>query len=466
MLITFNEFCDNSDRYLSEAAKGQQGAGANSKGVAFETGLTAALHHQGKHAEMHPNDDGMTAEQAWNHHYKNLSPEEQKKLTNSLPSSAEALRNALHSRFGIHPKNKINIHWTSKPGQLARSTGHEEDHDNPGDILIHDPKTNQHVSVSLKYGDKPGLRSPGYEDLHKMAKMDIDHDAENDFRQDLIKLGGKTISGDSAKSRHNAFRAAEKNPKAAKTIEAINKRSLEYRKERMGKLTAGLNNNLNHEEKTMVARRLLNAEKTKTPMLKLNTHPTKGPHISDPAAEFENLKSKVRNWRFEHNGMYVALKAEDHEGNVHHIANIGLKHNSSPMTHLVGNVSGASGYQQLLDREVRKTGTKPIGDGDAATNPTPAQKKAAATKAKPAPKPTSSSAPAPTPTAPVNKPAAAAKKVKTFKSVADAPTASKSTTPQSKYDYQNARGQDLGKLSKGGDKDAVKEIERRKKIAK
>ena len=464
MLITFNEFCDNSDRYLSEAAKGQQGAGANSKGVAFETGLTAALHHQGKHAEMHPNDDGMTAEQAWNHHYKNLSPEEQKKLTNSLPSSAEALRNALHSRFGIHPKNKINIHWTSKPGQLARSTGHEEDHDNPGDILIHDPKTNQHVSVSLKYGDKPGLRSPGYEDLHKMAKMDIDHDAEHDFRQDLIKLGGKTISGDSAAARHKSFRDAEKNPKAAKAIDAINKRSLEYRKERMGKLTTGLNNNLNHEEKTMVARRLLNAEKTKTPMLKLNTHPTKGPHISDPAAEFENLRSKVRNWRFEHNGMYVALKAEDHEGNVHHIANIGLKHNSSPMTHLVGNVSGASGYQQLLDREVRKTGTKPIGDSEASTTPPPAT-----TQKKPVVKP----ATAPAPTSSVNATkattttAAATKKVKTFKSVADAPASSKpvAKTP-SKYDYQNARGQDLGKLSKGGDKEAVKEVERRKKIAK
>ncbi len=460
MLITFNEFCDNSDRYLSEAAKGQQGAGANSKGVAFETGLTAALHHQGKHAEMHPNDDGMTAEQAWNHHYKNLSGEEQKKLTNSLPASAEALRNALHSRFGIHPKNKINIHWTSKPGQLARSTGHEEDHDNPGDILIHDPKTNQHVAVSLKYGDKPGLRSPGYEDLHKMAKMDIDHDAEHSFRSDLIKLGGKTITGDTAAARHKSFREAESNPKAAKVIDAINKRSLEYRKEKMGNLTTGLNNNLNHEEKTMVARRLLNAEKTKTPMLKLNTHPTKGPHISDPAAEFENLKSKVRNWRFEHNGMYIHLKAEDHEGNVHHIANIGMKHNSSPMTHLVGNVSGASGYQQLLDREVRKPGASATTTSSSAPQPTTPAKKAAPAKA---PAPSSTAAP----TTSVNKPkAVAAKKVKPFKDVADAPATKKVAKPESEYDYLKARSQDLGKLSKSGDEKAVKEIERRKKVSK
>lgn len=375
MPVTFLEFLEDSDYYLTEAAKGGQGAAANSKGVAFETGLTAALHHEGKHAELHPNDEGMSAEQAYKHHMGKLPSEEQGNIKRAMKPSVEKLRQALHTAHGIDPKSKLTIHWTSKPGQLARSTGHEEDHNNPGDILVQDPKTKKHVAVSLKFGAKPGLRSPGLEDLHKMSGVPMDHDKIEQNRQELVKLGGKHTTGASAKERNDAFREAEKNPKAAKAVAAINKRSLEQRGELASKLAAGFNSNLSDEQKHAVVRRLLNAERTKTPVIKLHHDPKKGEtHISDPVAEFENLKPKIRNYRFEHKGMYIDLHAEDHEGNTYHLAKIGIKHNSSPMTHVVGNVTHADGYKKLLAKEVKKPGAATTNDAAA---PVPVKKTAA-----------------------------------------------------------------------------------------
>ena len=161
--------------FITEAAKGGQGAVAASKGVAYETALSRGLTHHGGFAEQHKDENGMTAEQAHGHTMAKLPEHEKKHIEKSIDPSVKAIRAHLAKEHGIPEKDPISVHWTSKPGQVAKTTGHAGDHSNPSDLVIHHGKSNKHVGLSLKFGSKPGLRSPGLEDLHKLAKAPMDH---------------------------------------------------------------------------------------------------------------------------------------------------------------------------------------------------------------------------------------------------------------------------------------------------
>ena len=181
-----------------------------------------------------------------------------------------------------------------------------------------------------------------------MAHTNLDKDKLESNKKELIHTGGEHITGKSASERNASFRAAEKNPKASVHIANINKKSLEHRSEIAGNLAHHFNK-LSHEDKHHAIKKLMNADETDTPVVKVHHDPKKGvTHISDPVAEFKHLHSKTKEYHFEHKGMYMNVHAIDKDGNKHHIAKIGIKHNSSPMTHVVGNVTHGPGYKKMV----------------------------------------------------------------------------------------------------------------------
>jgi hypothetical protein len=342
-MLTFKSF-------LTEMAKGEQGAKANSKGVAYETGLTAALNHNGKHPENHPDEAGMNAKEAHAHHMKSVEPEMQKKVKASISPSVNAIRDYMEKEHGIPKKNKLHLTWTAKKGQFAKTSKKEGDKENPGDMHAHDPKTGKSVGISAKFGGKPGLKSPGFEALHKLAGVKVDDEKQESNRKEIIKAGGKHIEGNTAEKRNESFRKAEKDPSKAKVVANINKKSQEHRAEIAGNLAAGFNKK-SHKEHEHIVRTLLNADKHATPVVKIHHDPTTGKtHISDPTGEFDKIHKNTKKYRFEHKGAYIHIHATHKDGTEHHIASVGIKNNSSPFTHTVGSVSSSGGYKKMLDK--------------------------------------------------------------------------------------------------------------------
>lgn len=337
-------------QHISEmAARGGQGAAANAKGVAFETALTRGLHHKGEFASHHPDENGMSPEQAHHHHMGYLTPAGQQEVHDAVKPSADALREHLEKHHGIPKKDKVGVYWTSKKGQLAKTTGNEKDIDNPGDLALHHEKTGKHISVSLKFGAKPGLRSPGLEDLHKMANIKVDDNTKDSHYKEIEHIGKKSglTNSKTADGRNKDFRAAEKAGSHTDSIKEINKKSLEHRSHVAGRLAEGFNN-LSHGDHKKVIRRLMNAESTNTPTVKLHYDTNKNKvHISDSAAEMDHVHHNTNHFKFEHRGMYVHIHAVDHKGDSHHIGTLGIKNNSSPYTHTVGNVSKGKGYDKF-----------------------------------------------------------------------------------------------------------------------
>jgi hypothetical protein len=342
----FIEECEDLNETLITEATG---SAANSQGVAFEAALTRELHHKGKFAESHPNEDGMSAEEAHRHHMNNLSQEMQLKVVSGAKAASKELRDHLHENGHYDRTEKLETTWTSKPGQLSRTVG-VDDPDNPSDIVLSTRDRSKHVGVSLKFGEKPGLRSPGVKDLSSMAGIKHFQSDIDSHKEELVKDMGKHVSGANQNERNDQYRAAEKGSPAAKTAAAkVKSKSLMFRSSVAARYAAGFSK-LSHEKATDAVRRLMNAEKTNTNYIKLSHNPKNGKtDISDPVADFDKMHGKVKKYHFSSKGMYTDVHAEDKEGNLHHVLRIGIKDKSSPMTNIVGSVAHAGGYKRLLN---------------------------------------------------------------------------------------------------------------------
>lgn len=345
----FKDFINESEVVTNTLITEASGSAANSQGVAFEAALTRELHHKGTFAESHPNEDNMSAEEAHRHHMNNLSQDMQLKVAQGAQAAAKALREHLHDNGHFDKKEKLQTTWTSKPGQLSRTVG-VEDPDNPSDIVLSNKNKSEHVGISLKFGEKPGLRSPGVKDLASMTGIKHFQPEIDAHKEELVKHMGKHVKGSNQNERNDEYRAAEKGSPAAKKAAALVKqKSLAFRSSMASRYAAGASK-LSHEKATDTVRRLMNAEKTNTRYLKLSHNPKNGKtEISDPIADFDKMHSKVKKYHFSSNGMYMDVHAEDKKGNLHHVARVGIKDKSSPMTNIVGSVAHAGGYKRLLN---------------------------------------------------------------------------------------------------------------------
>jgi hypothetical protein len=348
MLIEAKYFLLSQDLLSEEASKG---AATNSQGVAFEAAMSKELHHKKQFAEQHPNEEGMSAAEAHKHHMNNLSHDMQTNIAAGAKKAAEALRDHLHENGIFDKDEKLTTTWTSKPGQLSKTVG-VEDKDNPSDIVLSKKDKSKHVGISLKFGEKPGLRSPGVKDLAKIAGIKHFQDEIDSHKEELAKDMGRYGGGSSQTERNDSYRAAEKsdNPKALATVAKVKAKSLAFRASMASRYAAGLSN-LPADKAKDAVRRLMNAEETATPYIKVSHNPKNGKtDVSDPVQEFKDMHAKVKKYHFSSNGMYADVHAEDKQGTLHHIARIGIKDKSSPMTNIVGSVAHAGGYKKILNK--------------------------------------------------------------------------------------------------------------------
>ena len=338
---------------LQEAA----GSTAAHMGPAFETSFMQHAHPNKEHPPKFSNEENKTPAEAHAHHHGNLTPEHSATIHAGAEETYAAVHKHLEQHHGVGKKETLHATWTSRPGQLAKVSGHAGDKNNPGDALLSTSK-GKHFAISLKVGEKPGLRSPGLKDLNKMAKVP-EHDAEvkqteiDTHKESLVGIANKgsgkskPITGTNQNDRNTQFRAIEKSPEHATNVAAIKKSSQDFRS---GLATHYANHfsKLSHADKSSAVQRLMNAEETPTPVIKAHYDTKKNKvHISSPVGEFNTMHEKTRNYHFSSKGTYMHVHAEDHNGKMHHVAKISFKDKSSPMTNIVGAVSHGKDYQAL-----------------------------------------------------------------------------------------------------------------------
>ena len=152
--------------YLYEAkAKKEKGpapeGGHNTLGVLHEL-LTGFHLNGGKHMEKHADVNGDSPEEAHNKLRDKVTPE----VYAEAHARAKAAADDIRQRVG---GNIARVHWTSKPGDLGRSTGIEaSQNEDPSDVVV-TTADGRHHGISLKKAESTEnapIANPGMESSH------------------------------------------------------------------------------------------------------------------------------------------------------------------------------------------------------------------------------------------------------------------------------------------------------------
>lgn len=161
-LDEFPDYYDRLDKMEKKAKKDMkeefikedkgEGNVSNTRGVLHEL-LTGYHLRGGSHMEKHPDVNGDSPKQAHDKLKAKVSPDEYKAINHR----AKAAASDIAARVGKHG-NIHDVHWTSKHGDIHRSTGiHATQDEDQSDIVVHTkhPKTGKttHHGVSLKVTD-------------------------------------------------------------------------------------------------------------------------------------------------------------------------------------------------------------------------------------------------------------------------------------------------------------------------
>ena len=152
---------------------------ANTKGVLHEL-LTGYHLNNGKHMEKHPNAEGDSPKEAHDKLQKTISPEEYDTINRRAKAAAADIKKTVKGKIS-------NVHWTSKPGDIERSTGIKSSQkEDASDIVITAKHNNKphYTGVSLKVTDtkkQVPISNPGMEATHGGSEILEKH------RQHLMK---------------------------------------------------------------------------------------------------------------------------------------------------------------------------------------------------------------------------------------------------------------------------------------
>ena len=144
---------------LEAVSKPKSEMSPNTKGVMHE--LLVGFHlNGGKHMDRHPNAVGESPRQAHDRLKNSVSKEDYTLANSRAKAAADDLRKKLKRHGPIH-----SVHWTSKPGDLHRSTGiHASQKEDASDIVIQHTQNKKgalkYTGVGLKVSDKPGADVP------------------------------------------------------------------------------------------------------------------------------------------------------------------------------------------------------------------------------------------------------------------------------------------------------------------
>lgn len=219
-MLTFTE-------YLTEAKAEKSSVSSNTKGVMHE--ILVGYHlNGGKHMEKHGAEDGSTPQQVHDNLKSTISDKDYDLINRRAKAAAEDIR----ARVG-HPIK--HVHWTSKPGDLERSTGivasQKED---PSDIVITDKKGTHH-GVSLKVSDSKDnvpVSNPGMDATFGAQKILDAH------RENVMKAVPALRQ---AKNKAERKEIIKNDPKAAAAVKARNAEVLNNIADHMHKQMSNLN---------------------------------------------------------------------------------------------------------------------------------------------------------------------------------------------------------------------------------
>jgi hypothetical protein len=171
-LIKFKDFLTEEEIYENTILMEESGAGAgaDTKGKLHE--LLVGYHLRGgRHMEKYKNEDQMSPKQAHDMLKAKVSKEEYDKIKERARQAAEHIKHHIEKHHG----HKIqNVHWTSKAGDIGKSTGVESSQkEDASDIMIHtrDKKgRKRYHGISLKVTDSRNrhvpVSNPGMASMH------------------------------------------------------------------------------------------------------------------------------------------------------------------------------------------------------------------------------------------------------------------------------------------------------------
>lgn len=215
----------DSSGLLFEAKKSEK-ASSNSKGVLHE--LLTGYFLKGKtHMLRHKDVKGLTPKQAHDQLKDTLSSTEYKKIRKRARSAAAHIKKELGRHGPI-----LDVHWTSKKGDIKRSTGIASSQaEDRSDIMIHTQKKGKrlrHHGVSLKVSDNSSPHIPlangGLETTYGQKIFAAHRRALKRSIPELAKLKVNPRTGAPNETERRALLKA--NPETRKLVRAQNTKTL------------------------------------------------------------------------------------------------------------------------------------------------------------------------------------------------------------------------------------------------
>ena len=305
--------------FLREAQ--EQKVSSNTKGVLHE--LIVGMHlGDGKHMPAHPAVTGETPQQVHDRLKASIPKEEYKKIHDRAKAAADDIR----AKVGGKIKH---VHWTSKPGDLHRTTGIEaSQEEDASDILVTDHK-GKHHGISLKVTDKNSghvpVSNPGMEATYG------GHEILNKHRDAILKAHPK-LKGLNKEARKEYLK---NNPKADADIKKRNSKVLT---DLVDHVHTQLSNMSTEELANHLRHKILKANPT--PMqreghnhIRHTTYGNNTFHHADPANDHEDVLKAHKHLTVEKRGTSIIFK---HKGKAVAKHRMKFESQSDPMSSVKG----------------------------------------------------------------------------------------------------------------------------------
>ena len=308
---TFAEECNYYELDEAKQAKDPtsvtSGSGANAatKGTLHEI-LTGYHLLGGKHMSKHEDIDGDSPEEAHSKLKDKISPADYALINKRAKEAAEDLRQQIE--VGGH---KIHdVHWTSKPGDIKRSTGIDSTQkQDASDIMVHTKKSGKKATaftgVSLKVSDKTNKHVPV-----SNPGMESTYGAEHILEAHREHLKEKFPELENATNKESRKALLKSNPKMEEYVRAKNKEVMsDIATHLHDKLSSMSSEDLVHHIKTHVL------QANATPLqqaghvhIRHTTYVKKGQnafHSLDPSTHYEHIFNSPENITIQKSGTAI-----------------------------------------------------------------------------------------------------------------------------------------------------------------
>ena len=345
-MLRFKQYIEILKEAVKRATEKKEKVKQNTEGVLHE--LLVGYHlNGGQHMDHHVNSDGLTPEQAHDKLKASITPEAYNTINDKAKKAADHLKSIVETNG--HKIHKL--HWTSKPGDIGRSTGiASSQSEDASDLVIttrNDKGKLKHHGVSLKVSTlRPSSHVPlsnrGLEATYGGNRIAQDH------RNKILSMHPelKNLPNDPNYEKNGAGdkrrRWAAANPKKAADIKVMNTAALHS-------VAQHLTDHLNNAGSTAIVDHLRNhvLYAKKTPMQEQGhahiRHTTYGDGTTehyDPSEHFEHILKEPEHITVQRSGTGVVFSHRDVPF-ARHTLKFGSQ--SDPVSSIkgVGNTSGS-----------------------------------------------------------------------------------------------------------------------------